>query len=85
MSSVSPSQDEINKFVDAGFNGELAVIQQMLGQYGKNIINGQQSNGNTALMLAAVNGYTDCVLALLRAGANTDLKNNVSNVFGHGM
>ena len=36
-------------------------------------------------MWAAYQGSTDCVLALLRAGANKDLKTDVSNVFGHGM
>ena len=34
-------------------------------------------HGMTALMIAAENGHSDIVKALIRAGANTDVKNDV--------
>ena len=34
-------------------------------------------DGNSALMVAAYNGYTEVVVELVNSGANLDLQNNV--------
>ena len=39
-----------------------------------------QFDGNSALMMAARQGRTEVVSLLLKAGANTDLQNNVHKV-----
>ena len=36
-----------------------------------------QEDDNTALILAAAGGHTDCVRLLLKAGADIEAKNNV--------
>ena len=38
-------------------------------------------DGDTALMWAAANGHTDCVRALVGAGANKDATNKVRHAF----
>lgn len=42
-------------------------------------INAQSSSGNTALMLAAYNNNRHTAHALLKHGANLELRNNLGN------
>ena len=41
-------------------------------------------DGDSALMIAAGNGWTEVVALLVKAGANTDLQNKVSCMSGYG-
>lgn len=58
----------------AAFEGRLAILDKLLARGAK--IDALTPNRATALMLAARNGHIDAVRRLLRAGADTALKND---------
>lgn len=58
----------------AAFEGRLAILDKLLARGAK--IDALTPNRATALMLAARNGHIDTVRRLLRAGADTALKND---------
>eukprot|EP00413_Alexandrium_margalefii_P038201 CAMPEP_0204596910 /NCGR_PEP_ID=MMETSP0661-20131031/53510_1 /ASSEMBLY_ACC=CAM_ASM_000606 /TAXON_ID=109239 /ORGANISM="Alexandrium margalefi, Strain AMGDE01CS-322" /LENGTH=480 /DNA_ID=CAMNT_0051607575 /DNA_START=39 /DNA_END=1481 /DNA_ORIENTATION=+ len=68
----------VEAFCAANFNGDLALVNQMLDR--EDPINGFQGDINehfqeyTALHFAAVNGQTECVEALLKAKADPHMK-----------
>lgn len=58
----------------ASKHGLTPELIDVLENYDINI-NVQDGAGNTPLMLAAMNGHIDCVIVLLRHGANMNLRN----------
>ncbi len=61
---------------DAARRGDLAVVQQELDN-GVGVNLADDRTGNTALMIAANNGHTDCVQALIDAGAKVNHTNSM--------
>jgi len=80
MSSASPSKAEIESFIKAGADGELAVVQQLLGKYAKRIIDCKDSDGRTAVRRAALSGHTEVVRLLISSQADLNIQDNVSTV-----
>lgn len=58
----------------AAERGNLKMIQNMIAN--RIDINQRDNLGNTPLIIAAVNGRTDVMNALIRAGAQKDIKND---------
>lgn len=58
----------------AAFEGRLALLERLLAAGAP--VDAPAPNKSTALMLAARNGHIDAVRALIRAGANLDLRND---------
>ncbi|MCF7900243.1 ankyrin repeat domain-containing protein [Candidatus Babeliales bacterium] len=52
-------------FLDAAKNGKVQELNRLLRAHPNIDVNAQDSDGYTALMLAAYNGHDDCVTSLL--------------------
>src|SRR3989338_6201764 len=74
--SSSPSQAEVNRFVDAAREKNSAAIVKFLDGYGAYFINEKSSSGWTALTAAAHWECIKVVKLLLRTGADINIKDN---------
>jgi len=72
--SAGTESDELLAHVDAG--NIRKVLEAVLNHDGTGQVNEKGTNGWTPLLLAAVQGRTDIVQALLHAGADADLRFN---------
>lgn len=62
----------------AAFKSKLKIIDFIIDKCKSNIINAQDSYGNTPLHIAIEKGLRDCVAFLLSKGADTSIKNKNS-------
>lgn len=69
----SPTQDDINGFLDAAERGDLKAVKEHISEYGVNINITRKSTEKTALMLAIYFGHIDTIKYLIENGAS--LKN----------
>jgi ankyrin repeat protein len=72
----TPSEQDIEDFTRAAGNGEGKLIEDYLEKYGSSIINEFDSTGHTALMKAVCDGRHMIMDILLKAGADTECKND---------
>ncbi len=61
----------------AAERGNLKVIQNMIAN--RVNLDQQDANGNTPLIIAAINGRTEVMDALIRAGAQKDIRNKADD------
>lgn len=61
----------------AAERGNVKVIRRMIANGVS--VDQVDANGNTPLIIAAIHGKTDIMDELIRAGANTDIKNNADD------
>ena len=68
----------MSSFLAAAIKGKVTYIKQQLNDKYKNQPDkDKDSQGNTALLIAAKNGFVDVVSVLITAGANKEAKNNL--------
>lgn len=67
--------DNNTALIQASFAGETAVVKVLLDWRRRPNIDHANTSGNTALMVAATNGYPDIVSLLLKCGADENKKN----------
>ena len=76
--STSLAPDGISPLGRAAFDGDLALVQVLLGaRCNPNLMERGKAHGYTPMVAAAENGHVEVIEALLAAGADVNLKNNV--------
>lgn len=68
----SPDEFTIPPIIYASFGNNLPALNELISA--KANVNAKNNRGYTPLMVAAINGYTDIVKALLKAGVNKTIK-----------
>jgi ankyrin repeat protein len=73
MEQPSNEDETFGVLLQAASTGRTDMVQTILKDYGADVARQQEQTGSTALHLACANGHVDCVRALLRAGAPTQV------------
>ena len=68
---ININVDDFFKAAETGYIEELTRLLKIVD------VNSQDKDGWTALMLASINGHTDCVKLLIDNGADANLQNEV--------